>query len=389
VGTLTLALCGDVMLGRGVDQILAHPGDPALREEWVTDAREYVALAEARSGAIPRPVADTWPWGDALEVLDALDAFAGGGPAVRIVDLETAITRSDDFAPSKAVCHRMSPRNVGALAVARPDVCVLANNHVLDFGARGLAETLDVLERAGLRVAGAGRDDDAAARPAVVDVPGVTGTTGRVVVLAFGMLSSGVPASWAAAPHRPGVNLVPHASPSTARGVVERVREVKRPGDVVVVSVHWGSNWGWGVGDDDVRFAHALIDGGVDVVHGHSSHHPRPIEVYRGRPVLYGCGDLINDYEGISGFEQFRGDLRLVYVVEVEAETGELVRLRMVPFRADRLRLERAVSSDDRSSDAAWLAARLTRASRAFGTRIEVLPDGALVLVGLGRGSAT
>jgi len=384
VGTLTLALCGDVMLGRGVDQILAHPGDPALHEEWVTDAREYVALAEARSGAIPRPVADTWPWGEALDVLNALDALAGGRPAVRIVNLETAITRSDDFAPGKAVCFRMSPANVGALTVARPDVCVLANNHVLDFGARGLAETLDVLERAGVRVAGAGRDGDAAARPAVVDLPAASGTTGRVVVLAFGMLSSGVPASWAAGPDRPGVNLVRHASPASARGVVERVRGVKRPGDVVVASVHWGSNWGWGVGDDDVRFAHALIDGGVDVVHGHSSHHPRPIEVYRGRPVLYGCGDLINDYEGISGFEQFRGDLRLVYVVELAAGNGELVRLRMAPFRAHRLRLERAVSSD-----AGWLAARLTRASRAFGTRIDVLPDGALALVGLGRGSAT
>lgn len=369
MGTLTLALCGDVMLGRGVDQVLAHPGDPALREEWVTDAREYVALAEARSGAIPHPVADTWPWGEALEVL------AEAGPDVRVVNLETAITRSDDFAPGKAVCYRMSPRNVGALAVAGADVCVLANNHVLDFGARGLVETLDVLERAGLRVAGAGRGDDAAARPAVVDLPAVPRTAGRVVVLAFGMLSSGVPASWAAGPDRPGVNLVPHASPATARAVVERVGAVTRAGDIVVASVHWGSNWGWGVGDDDVRFAHALIDGGVDVVHGHSSHHPRPIEVYRGRLILYGCGDLINDYEGISGFEQFRGDLRLVYVVELEAGTGELVRLRMVPLRAHRLRLERAVASD-----AAWLAARLTRASRPFGTRIEALPDGALAV---------
>lgn len=369
MSTLALALCGDVMLGRGVDQILAHPGEPSLREEWVTDAREYVALAEARSGPIPRPVADAWPWGDALEVL------AEAGRAVRVVNLETAITRSGDFAPGKAVCYRMAPENMGALAVARPDVCVLANNHVLDFGARGLTETLDVLERAGLRVAGAGRDDDAAARPAVVDLPGAPGTTGRVVVLAFGMLSSGVPASWAAGPDRPGVNLVPHASPATARWVVERVEAVKRPGDVVVASVHWGSNWGWGVGDDDVRFAHALIDGGVDVVHGHSSHHPRPVEVYRERLILYGCGDLINDYEGISGFEQYRGDLRLVYLAEVETATGDLLALRMVPFRARRLRLERA-----EARDAAWLAARLTRASRAFGTRIEALPDGVLAV---------
>jgi poly-gamma-glutamate capsule biosynthesis protein CapA/YwtB (metallophosphatase superfamily) len=55
------------------------------------------------------------------------------------------------------------------------------------------------------------------------------------------------------------------------------------------------------VDEDQVRFARRLIDGGVDVIHGHSSHDLRPVEVYRGRLILYGCGDCIDDYEGISG----------------------------------------------------------------------------------------
>src|SRR5690606_13198078 len=155
-------LCGDVMLGRGVDQILPHPGDPALREEYIRDARDYVGLVEAVSGTVPRPVPFSWPWGDALRVLDE------AAPDVRIVNLETSVTRSDAFAPGKAVHYRMHPANVPALTVARPDVCVLANNHVLDFGRPGLAETLDVLDGAGLRTAGAGRDTDAAHAPAVV-----------------------------------------------------------------------------------------------------------------------------------------------------------------------------------------------------------------------------
>ncbi|GAB3904645.1 hypothetical protein GCM10027612_72870 [Microbispora bryophytorum subsp. camponoti] len=191
---VTLFLCGDVMLGRGVDQILPHPGDPALEESSVRDARAYVELAEAANGPIPRPVGYSWPWGDALEVLDE------AAPDVRVLNLETSVTRGRDFAPGKQVHYRMNPANLPALAVARPDVCVLANNHVLDFGVQGLTETLDALAEAGLDQAGAGRDEDEARRPAVVALPG----GGRVLVFAVAMPSSGVPGEWAAARDRPG-----------------------------------------------------------------------------------------------------------------------------------------------------------------------------------------
>jgi hypothetical protein len=53
----------------------------------------------------------------------------------------------------------------------------------------------------------------------------------------------------------------------------------------VVVTIHWGANWGYGVPADQVRFAHRLIDGGISLIHGHSSHHPRRVEVYRGQAI--------------------------------------------------------------------------------------------------------
>ncbi|KJY46832.1 hypothetical protein VR46_06905, partial [Streptomyces sp. NRRL S-444] len=121
-----LFLCGDVMLGRGIDQILPHPGDPGLRETYVRDARTYVELAEEVGGAVPRPVGFAWPWGDALRVLDA------AAPDARILNLETSVTQCDDRARGKAVHYRMHPGNLPCLAAARPDVCALANNHVLD-----------------------------------------------------------------------------------------------------------------------------------------------------------------------------------------------------------------------------------------------------------------
>ena len=163
---MTLFLCGDVMLGRGVDQILAHPGDPALREAYVGDARAYVRLAESVHGPVPVPVDASWPWGEALRVLDE------AAPDARIVNLETAVTRGGTFAPDKEIHYRMHPANLPALAVARPDVTVLANNHVLDFGRPGLLDTLDALARAGLRTAGAGRDADEAYAPVVLPLPG-------------------------------------------------------------------------------------------------------------------------------------------------------------------------------------------------------------------------
>ncbi|MER8001178.1 MULTISPECIES: CapA family protein [unclassified Streptomyces] len=363
-GPITLFLCGDVMLGRGVDQILPHPGDPALRERYVTDARTYVELAEAANGPIPWPVGFGWPWGDALEVLGA------AAPDAAVINLETGVTRGGEFAPGKGVHYRMTPDNLPALAAARPDVCALANNHVLDFGRRGLVETLDALAEAGLRTAGAGRDAAEAERPAIVP----TGP-GRVLVLSFAMPTSGVPPGWAAARRRSGVAVVAEPSAAAAARLTDRVRGLKRPGDIVVASVHWGPNWGYRVSRDEARFAHALIDGGVDVVHGHSSHHPRPAELYRGKLVLYGCGDAVNDYEGISGYEPYRDDLRLLYLVSVEPATGLAAEVRMVPFQARRMRLRYAAYEA-----VEWLADVLSDVGREVGSRVDRAPDGALLL---------
>jgi len=158
-------------------------------------------------------------------------------------------------------------------------------------------------------------------------------------------------------------------------GYVVVVTLVMLLGDVVVASIHWGSNWGYEVPRAHARFAHRLIDGGVDIVHGHSSHHPRPIEVYRGKLALYGCGDFIDDYEGISGHEEYRDDLVLMYFPTVDAHTGRLVELVLVPMRIQKMRLNRAPPAE-----AEWLRDRVTAISRAFGSRVDMTADGRLLL---------
>jgi poly-gamma-glutamate synthesis protein (capsule biosynthesis protein) len=360
---VTLFLCGDVMTGRGVDQILPHPGSPRLWESRVRDARVYVQLAESVNGPIPSPVDYSWPWGDALGVLDDL------APDVRVLNLETSISRSDDAADGKAVHYRMSPENIDCLTVARPDVCALANNHVLDFGYRGLAETQQALASAGISAVGAGRDLDGATRPAVLE-------SGRVIVYSLGARSSGIPEHWAATPQRAGINLLPHESGAYATRLAHSMVNAKSPGDILVASVHWGSNWGYSVPRSQVEVAHRLIDGGVDVVHGHSSHHVRPIEVYQGKLILYGCGDFIDDYEGISGYEEFRDDLRLMYFVTIERGTGTLVGLRVAPMQARQMRLNYATRNDTH-----LLLTILNDISRGYGSRFDHSADDMLDLV--------
>jgi len=362
-----LFLCGDVMTGRGIDQILTHPGDPRLHEAFVKSARECVAIAEEGSGPIPRHVDPAYIWGDALAELDRLR------PDARIVNLETAVTTADDAWPGKGIHYRMHPANVGCLSAARIDCCALANNHVLDWGFDGLAETLATLRSAGIRQAGAGADATEACAPAIIELP----AGGRILVAAVGSPSAGIPSEWSAGPGRAGVCEMDESDPESVGRVLRALRELKRPGDLLVASIHWGSNWGYKVPGVQVGVAHRLIDeAGVDVVYGHSSHHPRPIEVHSGKLILYGCGDFLNDYEGIGGYEAYRPGVGFMYLPELDPASGRLRRLTLVPTRIRKFRVVRASAEE-----VEWLREMLEREGSAFGTRFRRNPDGNLELL--------
>ncbi|MBX3225470.1 MAG: CapA family protein, partial [Labilithrix sp.] len=208
------------MTGRGVDQILPYPSAPRIYEDYLRDARDYVALAEGKSGPIARPVGFEAIWGDALVELRRA--------TVRVVNLETSVTESEVPWPGKGISYRMSPRNVGALTAAGLDVCVLANNHVLDWERAGLVETLETIRAAGMQTAGAGRDAIEAEAPAIVELPGGR----RLLVVAVAEPMSGVPLAWAARPDVPGVALVRRLDDEEADAIAARLERVRRRGDV-------------------------------------------------------------------------------------------------------------------------------------------------------------
>jgi len=363
--SVRLFLCGDVMTGRGMDQVLPWPCNPALYEDYVSSALDYVTLAEERNGRVPRPVAPSYIWGSALEELNR------AAPDARIINLETSITRSEDFA-IKGINYRMSPENAECLTAAAVDCCVLANNHILDWGQSGLLDTLATLKRLRIASAGAGRNRGEAAAPAILPVAG----KGRVLVYSFALTSSGTPRGWAATERAPGISLLPDLSDASVAGIAERIARERQAQDVVVISLHWGANWGYDIPEEQRHFAHALIDKArVSVVHGHSSHHPKASEVYRGRLILYGCGDFLNDYEGIGGYESYRGDLVLMYFADIEPTTGNLTAAEIVPLQIRHFRLVRPSKQD-----VEWVRRMLDRESRALGASIVMTDRGHLSL---------
>jgi len=363
--SLRLFLCGDVMCGRGIDQILANPCSPEIYEDYMRSAEDYVLLAEQANGPIPRHNQPSYVWGAALEQFERMQ------PDMRIINLETAVTRSDDHV-DKGINYRMSPENTACLSAARIDCCALANNHVLDWGRAGLSETLATLQKLNIKAAGAGRNEAEACAPAVLNL-----SKGRLLVFSLGSPSSGVPFDWAATDHAPGVNFLPDLSGTSALRVAEQIIAFRKPGDLVVVSIHWGSNWGYHVPDEQRAFAHALVDkAGVSIIHGHSSHHPRPIEIYRDRLILYGCGDFLNDYEGIHGYERYRDDLVLMYFVDLDPACGSVQAIKLVPLQIRNFRL-----SIPSPRDIEWIQGTLDAECRRFGTSVRPAAEGQLEVV--------
>lgn len=360
---MKIFLTGDVMFGRGIDQILEHPGNPEIHEQWMQSSQDYVAIAEQVNGPVPRGVGLDYVWGHAFAVMEQEK------PSIGIVNLETAVTARGAPEP-KGINYRMNPPNAAKLAELGIGCCVLANNHVLDWGRDGLCDTLDTLRGLRVATAGAGRGANEAASPAVIPVG-----AGRLLVFGFASRDSGVPGHWAARPDRPGVNMIDISDPDAVGIVARSVARIKRKGDIAVASIHWGGNWGYGIDPAHAFFAHSVIDDAeIDLVHGHSAHHVKGFEIHNSRLILYGCGDFVNDYEGIGGQEEYRPYLSVMYIPTLD-DAGRLKSLAMAPFRIRNFRLNRAAAEE-----ASWLCRLMNEQRRDNGPHVVVGKDGNLKL---------
>lgn len=276
---MRLLFVGDVMLGRLLNQVLTR-----------------------------KPPA--YPWGDTLPLFQRADT--------RICNLECALTdQGSPWTATPKVFHfRSNSSNVAVLTTARITAISLANNHTLDFGYDGLLETLATLRAADILAAGAGMNKTEASTAALWEVQGR-----KLGLLA---LTDNQP-EWAATEDQAGVWYVPISlQDERAIEFFASVKKIRAQVDLLIVSAHWGPNWGRVPPAKHVSFAHALIDEGADIVFGHSGHIVRGIEWYRERPILYCAGDFIDDY-AVDPVE--RNDLSFVFLVECDAQGFHCLRL--------------------------------------------------------------
>jgi len=325
---IALGLVGDVMLGRGVDEALK-------------DYRRSEKL-----------------WGDTLSVLEAAD--------LRVINLECAITTHENpwSRTPKTFHFRADPsRAVRVLRAARIDACSLANNHTLDFEEEGLLDTLEYLDGAGIRYAGAGRDLEEAARPAILGGPDPE----KVALLAF---TDNEPA-FAAGVGRPGTNYLPTSlEPEVLDRVEAAIADAREAGaDTILFSNHWGPNMVKRPRDIFRRFARSVVDRGADVYYGHSAHVFQGVEVYRGKPILYDTGDFIDDY---AVDDRLRNDRSFVFLFSVEG--GEFRRLELFPVVLSFAQTRLATGGERQE-----ILRRMERLSAELGTRL-LRREGALVL---------
>jgi poly-gamma-glutamate capsule biosynthesis protein CapA/YwtB (metallophosphatase superfamily) len=265
-----LLLLGDCMLGRLVNEVLEN--------------------------APPE-----YPWGDTLPIIQSANW--------RLCNLECVI--SDRGAPphpayTKAFHFRSDAKNVATLEAAKINAVSIANNHVLDYGYDAMFEMLEILDRAKIAYSGAGHNYAQASRLATAEVGGR-----KLGLLAF---TDNEP-DWEARADQPGVFYVPtDLHDSRAVKLLDLIRHSRRAVDLLIVSAHWGSNWGYSPPEGHVTFAHALIDAGADVIFGHSCHVFRGIEFYQGRPILYSTGNFIDDY---AVDQNERNDQSFIFVLKI------------------------------------------------------------------------
>jgi poly-gamma-glutamate capsule biosynthesis protein CapA/YwtB (metallophosphatase superfamily) len=318
---MLIALTGDVMLGRLVDAYV-------VRDE-----------NSAPAGL----------WGDVLPLLLEAD--------LRLANLECVISScGEKWRPAAKRFHfRAHPRAVEFLKAAGVDCVTLANNHTLDYGTEGLLECLDLLDRAGIRHAGAGRDLDAALEPALLETP-----EGRVAVVA---LTDNEPV-WEAGRDRPGTNFVAWDDDGLVEPYRSRLREAielaRSRADLVVAGAHVGPNWG-SPSSGMRALAHQLVDFGVDIYWGHSNHTPQGIEIYNATPIIYSAGDFIDDY---AIDPEGRNDLSFLFVAEVME--GHVRRIDLHPIAIERFHVRQA-----RDEEVAFLQERMRSLSSELGTELQ------------------
>jgi hypothetical protein len=255
--------------------------------------------------------------------------------------------------PARAPSHKKfcgAPPERGAmLADAGFDVMTLANNHIVDGGYVGLADTMELLRKQGIALTGAGKDLEEAMRPALLERRGR-----RIAFLGFCTV---FPKGYEARASRPGLAplrvrthysdpdenfwepgvdpiVTTEPDPGDLRRYREAIAAAREVADVVIVANHWGySSWVERLQDYEIALARDAVEHGADAVVCHHHHSLRGVELHRGKPIFYGLGTLMHHFVSIEVSPEDVAARQARFGTHSSWVAGE--GLPLFPFRAD------------------------------------------------------
>jgi poly-gamma-glutamate capsule biosynthesis protein CapA/YwtB (metallophosphatase superfamily) len=309
--TITIGLAGDVMIGRGVNTAIINKGD-------------------------------VYPWGSVLPLLKNTD--------INIINLEAALTNSTKKV-FKTFNFKATPDKIKTLTEAHITVVNLANNHVLDFSEEGLMETIQTLNVAGIKHAGAGMNGEEVQKPVILTKKGIT-----IGVLGFTDNEPG----WKAGTSTSGVNYINISKKDDCNKALKDIVKLRKETDLVIVSIHWGPNMNEEPERHFIDFAHAMIAQGADIIHGHSAHNFQGMEVYKGKLILYDTGDFVDDYAVDPVLKNDHS-----FFFKIEASKQRIENLTIIPVLISNDQANLAMGEDYK-----WCIQRMRQLSAKFGTKL-------------------
>jgi len=323
---LVLAFTGDVMLGRVVNEYINRYG--------------------------PK-----YPWGNVLPIIKKAN--------LSFINLECVITSHKQKSEMiKTFYFRADTKAIEVLKVAEIDYVSLANNHSLDFQEKGLLDCTQLLVKNGIKHAGAGSNSDEASKPAILESKGI-----KFAVLSY----ADYPEEWRATETKAGINYTPITLYEKYFSRIRAaIKQAKQQADFVIFSIHWGPNMRQYPTEEFIEFTRAVIDAGVDIFHGHSAHVFQPIEIYKGKPIFYDCGDFIDDY---AVDPDLRNDYALLYFVIIN-DQKKIEKIELIPCFIHSYKCQVNLAEDENFKE---IVNKVKELSKFFNTKIKVIDKKLLI----------
>jgi poly-gamma-glutamate synthesis protein (capsule biosynthesis protein) len=308
-----------------------------------------ILLGDASQSRLDREGYD-YPFRAISPLLESSDLVFG--------NLEGPITeQTKPLDGDKDYVYKSRPAAAAALRAAHVGLLNLANNHALDYGDAGLADTIRNLDAAGLRHFGAGKGRAEALRGSIVELAGI-----KIGFLGFlekyGPYGTTYP-NYFAKGENPGV------AELHERRLREAIGAMRPKVDVLIVSCHWGKNYGE-VTKTQQRYGRLAAELGADLVIGHHPHVAQGVEVYDGAPIVYSLGNFTFGSKG--RFDQLEPLLRRSWIAEITVRDGRVAAVDLIPLEVD----NKVVRYQPRVATDVDLAAMVAKLNEPFGTTIQI-----------------